>query len=364
MYNEQNVPEDNFISSFREEESIKTREKDDAYYYLQEISRTPLLTKEREKELCQLFEDGKERLTFLFDSLPSAILERVPKFKRSSLMEITPLLEQIENACKSTAQHPDLWEQINKEVKYLENIRSQIVEANLRLVASLAKKYIIESSSLAFLDLMQEGSIGLMIAVEKYDLKRGYRFSTYSTWWILQRIKRALDQQGKTIRTPCYAKDAIRTITKIRYQLAQELEREPTIQEISAKTELTEKRVIEMINSAKGTVSLNLPIDEYSENDSDRSYSDILVDEMQMTPEEETFENSAKESIENLLRKLNGREALVIKLRYGVADGDECTLNEIGDRLSISRERIRQIEKDALVKLKRLTSGTTLHDLF
>ena len=371
MYTQEYIPEDDFIASFRKEEKNTTlstapRENDEAFYYLQEIARTPLLTVERERELFRSFDENQQQLVDLFDDLPRSIAEKLPTFKKSSLIEILPLLERIENTFKEIVQHSNLWTRINEKITRLENIRSQIIEANLLLVASIAKQHNSENAytpSLTFLDLMQEGSIGLMKATEKFETARGYRFSTYATWWIMQGIKRALDQQSKTIRTPSYAKDAIRSINQTRNQLIQELQREPTLQELSEETELSEKRIIEMINSAKDTVSLSVPIDEKSDDDSDRSYADLIADDSQMTPEQETFENSTKESIESLLRKLTGREALVIKLRYGVADGDECTLNEIGNRLNISRERIRQIEKDALAKLKRVTYSVNLEDL-
>ena len=385
--------EDNLIRSFRQRSDVGDGTRDEAFSYLQEIARTPLLTPEEEVELFQQFEEGKQQVTALLNQLPASILEEVrPKTGRRrgakqkethgiwwSPMHVATLLEQTQNEIKvyqaqvkadvtmtSSEQFEecDRLETLRKDLRLGVNIiqkaKRQIVEANLLLVASIAKQHNFNKSSLSFLDLMQEGSVGLMKAVEKFDLARGYRFSTYATWWIMQAIKRALDQQSQTIRIPCYVGETRRSIKQAQNKLARDLEREPGIKDIAEAVGMPENRVIEILQSTKGTISLDSPL---SESSPDATISDLLADDSQVTPEEELLSNSEKESLETVLGTLAGRETLVIKLRYGLTDGTEYTLAEIGRRLGISRERVRQIEDEALRKLRHHTRVQYLQEL-
>ena len=385
--------EDSLISSFRRRSDVADGNRDEAFSYLQEIARTPLLTPEKEVKLFQKFEEGKQKVTALLNQLPLCILEKVrPKTGRRrgakqkethgiwwSPMHVATLLEQIQKEIKVYQKHVEtdvtmassnpveecerlatLEDDLHDAVEIVQKAKRKIVEANLLLVASIAKQHNFNKSSLSFLDLMQEGSVGLMKAVEKFDLARGYRFSTYATWWIMQAIKRALDQQSQTIRIPCYVGETRRSIKQAQSKLARDLEREPGIKDIAEAVGMPESRVIEILQSTKGTISLDSPL---SESSPDATISDLLADDSQVTPEEELLSNSEKESLETVLGTLAGRETLVIKLRYGLTDGTEYTLAEIGRRLGISRERVRQIEDEALRKLRHHTRVQYLQEL-
>jgi RNA polymerase sigma factor (sigma-70 family) len=396
-HDEEEIKEDttegNLISSFRRRGDVADGTRDEAFSYLQEIARTPLLTPKEEVKLFQQFEEGKQKITALLDQLPPSILEEVrPKANRRrgakqketqsiwwSPMYIATLLEQIQKAIKAYQKRIEvegttplshrieecerlakLWADLHDAIQIIQDAKLKIVEANLLLVASIAKQHNFNKSSLSFLDLMQEGSVGLMKAVEKFDLQRGYRFSTYATWWIMQAIKRALDQQSQTIRIPCYVGETRRSIKQAQSKLARDLEREPGIKEIAEAVEMSETRVIEILQSTKGTISLDSPL---SESSPDATISDLLADDSQVTPEDELLCNSEKESLEKVLNTLAPRETLVVKLRYGLTDGTEYTLAEIGRQLGISRERVRQIEDEALRKLRHHTRVQYLQEL-
>jgi RNA polymerase primary sigma factor len=385
--------ENSLISSFRRRSDVADGNRDEAFSYLQEIARTPLLTPEEEVKLFQKFEEGKQKVTALLNQLPLCILEKVrPKTGRRrgakqketngiwwSPMHVATLLEQIKKEIKIYQKHVEtdvtmtlsnpaeecerlatLEDDLHDAVEIIQKAKRKIVEANLLLVASIAKQHNFNKSSLSFLDLMQEGSVGLMKAVEKFDLARGYRFSTYATWWIMQAIKRALDQQSQTIRIPCYVGETRRSIKQAQSKLARDLEREPGIKDIAEAVGMPESRVIEILQSTKGTISLDSPL---SESSPDATISDLLADDSQVTPEEELLSNSERESLETVLGTLAQRETLVIKLRYGLTDGTEHTLAEIGRRLGISRERVRQIEDEALRKLRHHTRVQYLQEL-
>ena len=257
-------------------------------------------------------------------------------------------------------QLASLLRQLNHNVQMMQMTKMNIVEANLLLVASIAKQYHFKSCSLSFLDLMQEGSIGLMKAVEKFDLQRGCRFSTYATWWIRQAIRRARDEHKRTIRVPAHITDTQRSIKKVQAQLTRDLEREPETKEIAEAVGLSEGRIVGILQSAEGLISLDSLLNESS---SDATISDLLSDESQVTPEEGLLANSEKESLEKVLNTLAPREGLVIRLRYGLTDGTEYTLSQIGRQLGISRERVRQIQVDALRKLRAPSRALYLREL-
>ncbi len=285
-----------------------------AALYLREISRTPLLAAEQEVELAKQLEAGAA-------------------------------------AARQLAQEPaDPAERVRLEdaVQLGQAARRRLIESNLRLVVSVARKYM--GRGLLFLDLVQEGNIGLQRAVEKYDWRRGFRFSTYAYWWIRQAVSRAVADQARTIRLPVHVIEQLTRQYNTARELHQELGREPTADEIADRLGVEPERIREAFRAAKVPISLETPIGEEDES----TVADFVADATALSPAEEAEESVLSESLDRALgQHLTAREAAVLRMRFGLVDGQARTLGEIADELGISRERVRQIEAESLHKLRR-----------
>ncbi|WP_344917273.1 RNA polymerase sigma factor RpoD [Streptosporangium oxazolinicum] len=288
--------------------------------YLREIGRVPLLTAEEEVELAKSIEAG----LFAEDKLTSVVSRLVfPEFK--------------ELAWQGT------------------RAKQRLIEANLRLVVSIAKRYV--GRGMLFLDLIQEGNLGLIRAVEKFDYTKGYKFSTYATWWIRQAITRAIADQARTIRIPVHMVETINKLVRVQRQLHQDLGREPAPEEIALEMDLPIDRVIEIQRIAQEPVSLQSPI---GEEDSD--LGDFIEDADAVVPMEAAAFIMLQDQLDDILATLSDREQRIIQLRFGLADGHPRTLEEVGREFGVTRERIRQIESKTLAKLRHPTRAQMLRD--
>ena len=297
------------------------------------------------------------------DDTVSLYLKQMGQVPLLTAQEEVTLARQIEQgceACQRLRRNPSLpgdgRERLEEIVADGEEARAKLVEANTRLVVSVAKRYV--GQGVPFLDLIQEGNIGLMKAVEKFDYHRGYKFSTYATWWIRQGITRALAQQSRLIRLPVHAGDQIRRVYRIAEQLEQESGRRPTPEEIADQAMLPAAKVEQLLKISRYPVSLERPVGD----DGDTEFGDFIEDDDAPPPPEVASQQLLRETLESVMTALSPREARILRMRFGLRDGRAHTLEEVGEKFGLTRERIRQIEHQALDRLRHPRRSQKLQD--
>jgi RNA polymerase primary sigma factor len=303
--------------------------------YFREVGYIPLLTAQEEVELAKRMERGQAAQQRLLDA--SA---------RSTTSMTCAELEPAASA-GDDGHNPEEEQWLKQEIRAGEAARKRLITANSRLVISMAKKY--RGHGVPFLDLIQEGNLGLMRAVEKFDYRRGFKFSTYATWWIRQAITRALADQGRTIRLPVHMSDRIRKVYAVARELEQDLRRRPTPEEIAEETNIPPRKVRRMLRISQHTLSLEKPVGD----EGDSELGQFIESERTPDPAEEATRESLREDVERLMTALTPREVRILQLRYGLRDGRSHTLKEVGYKFGLTRERIRQIEQGAIRKLRR-----------
>ena len=284
----------------------------------------------------------------------SATKQVKPTEKQQATLKQKPVVKPVEEKKVLTPEEESSLAQRMDEGD--ETVKQHLVEANLRLVVSIAKRYV--GRGMLFLDLIQEGNLGLIKAVEKFDYKKGFKFSTYATWWIRQAITRAIADQARTIRIPVHMVETINKLIRVSRQLLQELGRDPKPEELAAALDMTVEKVREIQKISQEPVSLETPIGE----EEDSHLGDFIPDEDALAPAEAAAYALLKEQLEEVLSTLNDREQKVLKLRFGLEDGRARTLEEVGREFDVTRERIRQIEAKALRKLRHPSRSKKLKD--
>jgi len=309
---------------------------DSVRLYLREIGKIPLLNSEEELALANNVVANREEL-------------------EQTLARVSELDAQPERTKKEQTERDDLK---LKAVK-LSKPKDKMAEANMRLVVSIAKRY--SGRGLDFLDLIQEGNTGLLRAVEKFDPDKGFKFSTYATWWIRQAITRAIADQARTIRIPVHMVETINKLLRTQRRMTQELNREPTIEELAKELEMEPEKVEYVIKIKQDITSLDAGVGRDGE-DEDSVLADFIEDEDTITPEESATNQLLKEQVQSVLSTLSDREQKIIKMRFGLENGKSHTLEEVGQEFAVTRERIRQIEAKALAKLRKHKDAKKLHE--
>jgi RNA polymerase primary sigma factor len=307
---------------------------DPVHTYLKEIGRVPLLNAALEVEIAQAIEVGNEA---------------------AARIAAHELAECGEGPADALLAGTDLTRQ-RRLVRKGQQAKDELIEANLRLVVSIAKRY--RNRGLAFLDLIQEGNLGLMRAVDKFDHTKGFKFSTYATWWIRQAITRAIADQARTIRIPVHMVETINKVVWAQRQLLQELGREPTIEEVSQRVEFPIDRIREILRINQDTVSLEQPVGD----EDDFNLSDLIEDRGAVVPDDAATRSLLDVAVREALGHLSEREQDVVRLRFGLDDGKIRTLEEVGKEFGVTRERVRQIESKTLAKLRRPDAAHLLRD--
>jgi RNA polymerase primary sigma factor len=307
---------------------------DPVHTYLKEIGRVPLLNAELEVEIAQAIEEGNEAGA----RLAAHQLAEAGEGPAEDLLDAGGLARN------------------RRLVRNGQKAKDDLIEANLRLVVSIAKRY--RNRGLQFLDLIQEGNLGLMRAVDKFDHTKGFKFSTYATWWIRQAITRAIADQARTIRIPVHMVETINKVVWAQRQLLQELGREPTIEEVAQRVELPIERVREILRINQDTVSLEQPVGD----EDDFNLSDLIEDRGAVVPDDAATRSLLDAAVREALAHLSEREQDVVRLRFGLDDGKIRTLEEVGKEFGVTRERVRQIESKTLAKLRRPDAAHLLRD--
>jgi RNA polymerase primary sigma factor len=297
--------------------------------YLKEIGRVPLLTGPEEVALAKRIERGIAASEELADMAASNRIESLDPLERRRM---------------------------ERRVRDGDHAKAELTQANLRLVVSIAKRYV--GRGMLILDLIQEGNLGLMRAVEKFDYTKGFKFSTYATWWIRQAITRAIADQARTIRIPVHMVESINKVHRVQRQMMQELERDPTIEELADKVDMTPARVREIMRISQDPLSLDSPVGE----EDDSNLADFIEDQQAEAPAEMAARKMLGDAVLEALDELNDREKEVVRLRFGLADGQARTLEEVGKEFGVTRERIRQIESKTLAKLRHPHRSQKLRD--
>ncbi len=314
--------------------------------YLKEIGRVPLLSAEEEIELAKKMETGFEaaQKNEEFQEKLNVLQKQVADGKK--VADANKKIAELEKKIAENQRKIDIGKRAGQDLS----------QANLRLVVSIAKRYV--GRGMLFLDLIQEGNLGLIKAVEKFDYRKGYKFSTYATWWIRQAITRAIADQARTIRIPVHMVETINKIIRINRQLLQELGREPSPSEIAERMDMPEDRVREILKISQEPVSLETPIGE----EEDSHLGDFIPDDNMPVPADAAAFTMLREQLDEILDTLTDRERKVLTLRFGLIDGRARTLEEVGKEFNVTRERIRQIEAKALRKLRHPTRSKRIKD--